>query len=730
MDSGGHSPWQRLAPVLLALLLFLLVFALFSPSLRYELVDFDDITYVANNTAVHEGLSAASIRPAFSLHNPTATMYMPLLWISFMADAEWLGATPSRPWGFHFTNVLLHSANAALLFFMLLAMCKTPWRAFFFAALWAFHPLRAESVAWVTERKDVLSGFFAFLCLLCYLRAAAGGRRGFWATGAALLFFACALLVKPALAPLPLAMLLLDYWPGARLGTTLREARQILPRILLGIAPFILLGALAAYGTVLTHHNVSGDIPRSFPLRLLAVPLAYVFYLGKIILPRNLTPLYSPFESWARPNVFGAYSLLAAGLVLALTALIWRRRERRPNALTGWVWFLGMMFPVSGIIPIPMNDVADRFTYFPATGLSVALLFYQPYFLRKRGWLRTALAGGPLVFLAWLTCVQLPAWANTQAFYDRVLAVYPRHATALRARAGQLIRDTGDFAQADELVSRALQSEPLHWGAHFVKAQCLAELEGPAAALWHMQQIAPPTSQYAYVDWCRDCARYALMLGQHALALEYADRALERLPTHDLSAVPTLMIAMAAAYEKGDQELALAYAHRFPPYSNKTSLELADLLPHYVFQWVGGYRRDAVAYFRRLAAACLDQPDILNNVAWGLATAAWSPADPQEVLAWATRLSALVPTPNPGILDTLAAAQANAGDFASAVHTLEKALALLPGGNDPALLLFKERLSARLALYRQNCPYREEALTRMYETYFGPLSRLRDPQNP
>ena len=139
------------------ILLFLLVFALYSP-LRYELVAIDDIHYISHNQLVLSGLSWANIRAAFTDFH--LQMYAPLLWISYMLDASCLGASPEQPWGFHCTNVLLHSLNSLILFFLLLAWCKKPWRAFFFAALWALHPLRVESVAWVTERKDVLSGLF------------------------------------------------------------------------------------------------------------------------------------------------------------------------------------------------------------------------------------------------------------------------------------------------------------------------------------------------------------------------------------------------------------------------------------------------------------------------------------------------------------------------------------------------------------------------------------------
>lgn len=734
----ARTQWE---PFALALLLFVVVFALFSPSLRFELVDLDDITYISNNTAVLEGLSASSLRQAFSLDNTTATMYMPLLWVSYMLDVEWLGASPDQPWGFHFTNVLLHALNSALLFFLLLVFCKKPWRSFFFAALWAVHPLRVESVAWVTERKDVLSGFFALLCIGLYVwagqrKSASGGSPSpapslsLPLALAALLCFALGLLVKPSLAPIPFVFLLLDFWPGRRFERSWPSARQTAPRLLLEKIPFFLLAGLAAYGTVRGHQAVTGEISVPILLRLLSVPLAYGFYLLKTVLPLNLTVLCLPFSSWMPPAVLMTAVLLAAGLLVALTWIFWRSRGPCPNRLVGWLWFLGMLLPVCGLIPIPSNDVADRFSYLPAMGLSIAFLFLLPSGLRCRRtwrWIRPVLSLAVLTTLAHLSLRQLPAWQNTAALYAQVLDVFPRHATALKVRAVQLIRDTGDFRQADQLISTALAAEPRHWEAHFTKAQCLSELESPAAAQRHLLGIVPPSSLFASVAWRRDLARYALMLGQHEEALRQADQALTRLPPHDLSQTPILLLALAAAYEQGDLARALSYARRFPPYAEKTTLELADLLPHFVFQWVAGYRRDAYSFFRRLTAAYPDRPNILNNVVWALSTASWSPAEPQEVLDMATHLSSLAP-PNPGMLDTVAAAQANAGDFDAAIRTMQEALAMFPADANSDLLLFQERLASRLALYKQHRPYREDAFSRMYATYFGALTRLNEPE--
>jgi hypothetical protein len=238
MDKGLAS-LRRASSMWIGVLLFLLVFAVFSPSLSYELVAVDDIHYISHNQLVLGGLSWSAIRVAFTdFYNQ---MYAPLLWISYMADVSFGGASPVQPWGFHLTNVLLHSLNSLLLYFLLLAWCKKPWRAFFFAALWALHPLRVESVAWVTERKDVLSGLFALLCLGCYWRA--NRHKAIPAIGPtllALVFFIAGLLVKPSLTPIPLVLLLLDYWPLRRYGPNAPPLLRAAPRLLLEKTPFFL----------------------------------------------------------------------------------------------------------------------------------------------------------------------------------------------------------------------------------------------------------------------------------------------------------------------------------------------------------------------------------------------------------------------------------------------------------------------------------------------------------
>lgn len=707
----------------LAVLLFGIIFALFSPTLEYGLVDFDDIVFISNNAVLHEGLTLSSIRQAFSLRNTSGILYMPLTWISYMMDAEWLGATPVQPGGYHFTNVLLHAFNAVCAYWLFLAFSQKPWRAFFCAALWAIHPLRAESIAWVSDRKDLLSAFFGLLCLGAYLRFAtdqidpARARHSpRWFYAAAVVFFALGLLAKPALAPLPGALLLLDLWPLKRIDFASASLRRFGLKFMVEKIPFIGLAALASYGASAAHQATHAltDVPGT--IRFLAVPLHYVFYLFNFIWPTQLTPLYPDISVSIVPAVFAAAALAAA------TAWIWISRRERPEWLVGWLWFLGFLLPVIGIVRFGIQSIADRYTYLPAIGLSIALLSVARsgkesarVFVR----LRFVLASLVLGLLGMATWHQLPVWQNAETLTAHVLDVFPNHATALETRAGNVMRNTGDFQEANRLVSLALRSHPHHWKALLAKAQCLWALEGPAAAHAFLNSIRPPTPLYTLSNWRRDQARYALMVGEHERALQASEQAAALLPPQDAARTPLVLLAMVAAFEKGDEPRALSHARQFPPYARKTSLDLADLLPHYIFQWVAGYRRDTYEYFQRLLRTYPDRPDFLNNVVWGLATAEWSPADPQEVLDLAQRLAGMFPESNPGILDTLGVAQANAGHFDEAARTMREALARLPRSVDSGTQTFRDRLTARLRLYEQGLPYREDAFGRMFGTYYA-----------
>lgn len=715
----------KLAPALLAALLFFLVFALFAPSLRYGLMDLDDHAYLSDNPLFTEGLSASAVRSVFT--STQLGMYTPLLYFSYGLDAALLNASSTAPWGFHFTNVLLHALNSVLLFLLLLNFCKKPWRAFFFAAIWALHPLRVESIAWVSERKDVLSGFFSLLCIGAYVgawtRRAIGvhsSRLSIPWTIASLLFFAFALMAKSSVAPIPFGLLLLDLWPLRRMEPAALAVLRAAPRLLAEKIPFILLAALASLGTTCAYKEMDALIDAPLSVRLVTIPIHYAFYLAKYFLPRNLAPLYPDIT----PSVLiCCFSVL---LLSALTAGAWLSRRRQPQILVGWFLFLGLLVPTIGLVRFGAQSIGDRYTYLPAVGLSIALLHFWPSDpgpRPARRMLRPFVAMSILALLACATLRLLPAWQSTPSLFNHILSIFPDNPSALGMRSSHLIRTAGDFQTASEGFDRIIRSDSYTQQYLVGKAHCLAELQGSAEAkafLLQASALGNPHIMHALV-W--DLARYSLGLGQYDDAIRHAQRALQlpfQPPADNPDSIAYLhLLAMAAAYENGDFPLALAHARQFPAYADKASLELADLLPYYLHQWMAFHRADAYAFFRRLAQAYPDRTGLLNNLAWGLATADWSPAPPTEVLALAQQVCAALPQPNPGALDTLAAAQANAGDFPAAIRTLQQAIHLLPDAEEPRVVRFRELLLARLALYHQRQPYREEAFSRLMAAEFG-----------
>jgi tetratricopeptide (TPR) repeat protein len=689
-------------------LLFVLVFALFAPSLGYELVQADDTAYIVNNALVRNGLTPEGIRAAFSPANAAAPMYMPLLWISYMADVSLFRASPSHPWGFHFTNVLLHAVNALLLYGLLLALCKRPWSAFFCAVLWAIHPLRVESVAWVAERKDVLSGFFCLLTVAFYAQANRPPAR--WRPVpylAALGAFSAGLLTKPALVPLPLALLCLDIWPLGRMSSGPRLRRAF--HLTLEKTPFILVAAAVAGMTILGHRNVGALDPAPLWRHALLVPIHYGFYLFKICWPAQLGPLYPLIAfSWMR--------FIAAGILLAVFSFwAWRIRSSRPQIGIGWLWFLLLFLPIIGFFgPVGVHSVADRFTYLPALGLSLALLptgAPRAASPRQRAGL-ALVAVGLLVALAALTLTLLPHWATSEQLFARVAALTPDHPATRNVQIlRQLARD-GDFATAQAELERAFAAAPQDVEILSSLTLCIHAQQGPDAALAFLENQRP-TAEPLVGEWALQMAQYSFLGARYDETIAYAEQARLHLAPTDVGQNNLSLLEMAAAFEKGDAAAALDYAQRLPPYRNRDRIELADLLPLHSYHWQLGLRRDAWAYFQRLIESSPDRGDLLNNIAWLLATAEWSPVAPRQTLEWAKRAQALAPGPHPALLDTLAAAQANAGDFDAAAQTIRQALELVP--NIPATDTFRRNLQTRLKLYQNKIPYREEAADRLWQ---------------
>ena len=419
--------------LLFAGLLALVTLATYWPARHYDFVDYDDDDYVFNNPVVRAGLTWPGFAWAFvDQHNSN---WHPLTWLSHMADCQLFGLNPGAT---HLENVLFHCTNTALLLLLLETMTGAFWRSAFVAALFALHPLRVESVAWISERKDVLSGFFFMLTLLFYVLHAkkqingAGSKfqkNNFYRLS--LLCFIFGLLAKPMLVTVPIILLLLDFWPLKRF--TVYDLRFTIVRLICEKIPFFLLSIVVGTITLFAQRAGGGWVPEDshfFP-RFGNVVIGYWGYIEKLLWPQNLSFLYLRSDKISIAEFFLAAFVLAGISVIAAVQL-----RRRPWFAVGWLWFLVMMLPVSGLLQIGRLSIADRYTYLPGIGFYLmavwgvtdllAVLFSQ----KICRWLATAGAAAILLACAILTRRQLAYWQNTETLMEHALKVDPNNYVA------------------------------------------------------------------------------------------------------------------------------------------------------------------------------------------------------------------------------------------------------------------------------------------------------------
>jgi tetratricopeptide (TPR) repeat protein len=397
---------------------------LFLPTLRQGFITYDDPVYVTQNPHVTGGLTGANV--AWALTSTEASNWHPLTWLSHMADCSLFGL---EAWGHHLTSVLLHALNAVLLFAALRRMTGAPWRSLLVAALFGLHPLHVESVAWVSERKDVLSTFFELLALIAYAIRSQRIRDGKPGTGnlyaLSLLSFSLALMAKQMPVTLPCVLLLLDFWPlgrwSGRSGTS--KWKLILEKI-----PYFILGAAAAFITVHAQ-NGGGAVASSeeFPMgtRVANALIAYCDYIGKCAVPRHLAIFYPSFAE--QPPLWK--SVLAGCALVAVTAAATFQARRRPYLIVGWLWFLGTLVPVIGIIQVGGQSMADRYSYFPLVGIFIMAAW-------AAGDVAKSLPSGPRLagFLCFSAVAALSALTVRQIGFWRDGATLFRHAIVVTDR--------------------------------------------------------------------------------------------------------------------------------------------------------------------------------------------------------------------------------------------------------------------------------------------------------
>jgi tetratricopeptide (TPR) repeat protein len=463
--------------------LFVLSCALYAQTLvpGFGFLLFDDHLYVTHNTMVRNGLSPDTAAWAFQRSSIVAGNWHPLTVMSHMLDVRIFGLEPGEglfglgPRGHHLTNLLLHALNVTLLFYLLRRMRLAMWPSALAAALFAWHPLRVESVAWISERKDVLSTCFWLLAMLAYVEYAKVHR--WWSYALVMLFLITGLLAKAMVVTLPCVLLLVDFWPLGRMQGAKLSEKVFWRRLGLLVAekiPLMLVTGWISYVTIHAQRATGalaelGQIPIMF--RLLNVLSTYNVYIWNTLWPQGLAPYY-PLESQNYDLIQGLFSLAGILLVTGLTLSVARKM---PYVTVGWLWYAGTLVPVVGIVRVGSQAYADRYTYIPSMGLAILAAFSAAELVRRRPEWRLWVSGAcVLVLVAWavITTRQLSYWKNTETLFRHTLEVTSNnHVAHLTLGTGYHVN--GQYEKALEQADRALKLDENLPIAHYNKAVTL-----------------------------------------------------------------------------------------------------------------------------------------------------------------------------------------------------------------------------------------------------------------
>ncbi len=447
--------------IIACLFLVVATLATYGDLKNHQFVNYDDNTYVTNNPAVQAGLTLKGFSWAFATMH--GSNWHPLTWLSHMLDVQLFGLNPT---GHHLTNLVFHIANALLLFLWLLYLTRSLGCSFLVAALFALHPMHVQSVAWVAERKDVLSTFFWLLTMWAYVWYVERPELGRYLL--ILLCFCLGLMAKPMLVTLPFVLLLLDYWPLGRLslkGTTAAAASPkpgpgvTLKRLIWEKLPLFVLSALSCVVTFYAQRQVEMAL-QSFPFanRLANAALVYVSYLSKMLWPAHLAVLYP----LSRHGVLTWQALLASLDLVVLTFFVFRLARRHPYLLVGWLWYLGTLVPVIGLVQVGVQAMADRYTYLPFIGLFIMVAYgmadlgarwHVPKFLLPVG------AGVVLSALMICTWVQVGYWRDSVSLFEHALKVTGGYSLT-HNNLGAALMKQGKLDQAIPHFTEALRLDP------------------------------------------------------------------------------------------------------------------------------------------------------------------------------------------------------------------------------------------------------------------------------
>jgi len=489
--------FQKQAVLWICLFLIVATAAVYWQVTSFDFVDFDDHKYVPENPMVQKGLTAESIHWAFTSNH--ASNWFPLTWLSLMLDRQLFGPGPAA---FHRTNLILHIINTLLLFFILHSSTKLHWPAFLVASAFALHPLHVESVAWVTERKDVLSTLFWMLTMLAYIRYCRWGRTKIVWYGLGLASMALGLMAKPMLVTLPFVLLLLDYWPlgrmsfslyarsyGAEAHTSLKgSGTKGLIFLILEKIPFFILSAASSVVTLIVQKQTRAPIILlSVKDRIANALVSYWAYIEKMFWPKNLAAFYPhPGSTLAAGQI-----IIAIIILIAISSAVVLFGAKKRYLVTGWLWYLGTLLPVIGLVQVGTQAMADRYTYIPLVGLFIIICWLVYDVVVGTRLRRIILAGIAIVVCILLmicTFRQVGYWRNSGTLFERALKVTSKNYVA-HTGLGVTFAQGGDIEKAVHHFNAAVGIKPDHIDAYFNLAKALAQQGKVSEAIEHYTKV-------------------------------------------------------------------------------------------------------------------------------------------------------------------------------------------------------------------------------------------------
>ena len=672
--------------------LALLTFLLYLPVRQAQFLVYDDKGYILDNGFIQHGLNEDMI--SWAMGGGYMSNWHPLTWMSHALDCQLFGLTPRGP---HLVNAFLHSGNTALLFLLLVSLTGAFWRSMVVAALFGWHPTHVESVAWVSERKDVLSALFFLATLLAYVRYS---KRGGWiARLAVVILFAMGLMSKPMLVSLPILLLLLDFWPLNRMTLSKNTGwpeRDVFLMLLREKWPLMFMSAVSCMVTyyVQWQEGATQALTVDSTVRCLNAVISCAGYISKLFLPVHLSAFY-PY-----PKSLGFVDVLVSGIVLGIiTFLANSRRRQNPYMITGWLWFLISLLPVIGLIQVGKQAMADRYLYIPSIGIFVALVWWMAECFQganSRRWLVT-LAIAELVFCVLLTRQEMGYWMDSIRLFSRAIEVTRENGMAERSLGIAYIY-AGKSQESIPHLEKAIQYDDKDSQSMSDLGFCYAmqSKHSLATNLFSRALSVNPRNPKAHYNFGMSC----MALGDYSNAVVQFKEAAKLTP-----GVGEVRAELGKAYvglgEFASAASELAEANRLNPGNAESCFNMG------LAQEGLGHPAEACLHYSKAIELNPSDARAFNNLAWiRCSSAEPTMLNGREAVRLATRACELTGYKASVYLGTLANAHASAGNYSEAVAVAKQAIqqAEASGQSDIA-----RRNQELVEIYQSGRAFREAA---------------------